>query len=325
MIETKCSQGKVAPLIGISAASSWAWGTSLIMGMEVCQEKGIWAFAIWAAANTLTLAVFGFLMNRGIIKPRIFDNRIVKGIALLIQMLVLIMQLNIINDILGDFIPSGIATYAITSLIGIGMVWFMFRRGLPVSVSMDIGKYVIAILSIVAILGIALLAPAGRVAFPETGASEYMWAAWSACVLFSGLIGDVQHWQRALADETRRSYYWGSLFFGIYMVGIFLMAHFEFNAAMNAVLLVACLVITGSVINAIAVAMHETRDRRFGALVTVAVCLLWGLGVGVGLIAMWSSFGIIRVAFAVLIVVGSLMMKGVAKDARLEVACEEQR
>ena len=50
--------------IGASSAASWAWGTSLIMGQQIAQEKGIIAWIIWAVCNTLTLALFGWLYNK---------------------------------------------------------------------------------------------------------------------------------------------------------------------------------------------------------------------------------------------------------------------
>ena len=49
---------------GITTAASWAWGVSVIVGIQVFQQKGIEAFAIWAAANSLTLALLGWLFTR---------------------------------------------------------------------------------------------------------------------------------------------------------------------------------------------------------------------------------------------------------------------
>lgn len=325
MIDWKCAEGRNAPLIGASASASWAWGTSLVLGMEICQQKGLLAFAIWALANTLTLVLFGFLMNRGIIKPKVFDNRIVKGVALVIQMFCLVIQLNIINQTLGNFIDNGIVTYAIASGIGILTVLAMFRHGLPTSIRADRIKWGIVMASVALIIVLGLVMPVNLMQFPASGAADVSWAAWSACILLSGLIGDVQHWQRALADETRKGYYWGALFFGAYMLGIFGMAHFEFNLAMNAALLVACLAVTVSTINSIAVAMHELGGKRIGTAVSIAICLLWGLGVGVGIIELWSSFGIVRVCFAIIIVVSSVVVAEVVSDARLKGAREEQR
>lgn len=44
----------------MSLAASWAWGTSLVVGMQIIQEKGIIPFLIWAVANSLALPLFRF-------------------------------------------------------------------------------------------------------------------------------------------------------------------------------------------------------------------------------------------------------------------------
>lgn len=311
--------------IGVSAAASWAWGTSLVVGMDIAQSRGAGVFAIWAIANTLTLTLFAILMNKGIIKPKIFDNLIIKIFAIVIQMFCLVVQLNIINQTLGTYIHDPLITYLITSAIGICFVLIVARKGLPTSVKADVIKWGIAIASILVIVALGLLQVAERYTFAIPTMDDYLWGWWSALILLSGLIGDVQHWQRAISDKSRKGYYWGTLFFGIYMVLIFAMAHFHFNDTMNAVLLVAVLAVTVSTINSIAVALHEVGSRKIGTIVSVGICLAWGLGVGIGIVTLWSNFGIVRVCFAAIIIVSSLVIASYIKDknAAKEIANSE--
>lgn len=37
--------------LGTSIAISWAWGTSLILGLEIARTKGLESFLIWATAK----------------------------------------------------------------------------------------------------------------------------------------------------------------------------------------------------------------------------------------------------------------------------------
>lgn len=299
--------------IGVSSAASWAWGTSLVLGMEIAQQRGNLTFLIWAGANTFTLILFGILMYKGVIKPAVFDNVIVKSIALVIQMFCLIIQLNIINQTLRNFIDNGMVTYAIASAIGIIFTVAMFKHGLPSSVKADLVKWGIALVSVFAISAIGFMSGAEPFEFNVASETDIQWGIWSACILLCGLIGDVQHWQRAISDETKKGYYWGALFFGIYMVGIYLMAHFHFTSVMNVVLLIACLAVTISTINSIAVAMHELGNKNIGTVITIAICLLWGLGIGIGVMDLWSNFGIVRVCFAIIVVISSLVVAEMIK------------
>ena len=82
---------------------------------------------------------------------------------------------------------------------------------------------------------------------------------------------------------------------------------------MNVILLITVLCITTSTIDSIAVATHEIKDKKVGTLVALAMCVSWGLFVKIGMIDLWSSFGVIRFAFAAGILVLPLCLKGKIK------------
>ena len=85
--------------LGVSAAASWVWGTSLIVGMEIAQTKGLAAWGIWATANAATLAVFGALTRSGLLARHVFDAKGIKAAALPIQVFCLVIQLSIISRV----------------------------------------------------------------------------------------------------------------------------------------------------------------------------------------------------------------------------------
>lgn len=299
--------------IGVSAAASWAWGTSLFLGMEIAQTRGVVAFLIWSIANVLTLALFGELIKRKIINVSVFDNSIIKSVAMVIQMFCLVIQLNIINNTLGDFISDTATKYIITTAIGISMTMLVFSKGLPASVKMDKIKWAIAMGCCFSIIAIGLICGQEINVFPSSTASDISWGVWSAAILLSGPIGDVQHWQRAIADYSGKAYRWGSLYFAVYMAAVFGMAFFKFNTLMSVLLLVGCLMITVSTINSIAVAMHEIHSKKTGAAITVFICLAWGIFINIGIADLWSNFGIVRVTLAIVIVISSLVVASIVK------------
>lgn len=297
--------------IGLSAAASWAWGTSLIVGMGIAQQKGLDVWLIWAVANTLTLSFFGELTKRGVLGRHVFDKPYIKWIAILIQAFCLVIQMNIINMVLVQISVDPSTAYTIASLIGIAFTLLMYRHGLKTSIATDVWQFGVCIVSILTILGIGLVCDVGTVTYPESTTSDILWGCWSACILLSGLIGDVQHWQRAEVAGKSNAYHWGALFFGIYMVLILAMSSFEFNFVMNIILLVAVLCVTTSTIDSIAVAMHEVSNKKIGTLVAIFICIFWGVFSQIGIIELWSNAGVFRVAFAVLILALALMnLKG---------------
>lgn len=285
--------------IGSSGAASWAWGTSLIMGQQIAQEKGLIAWIIWAVCNTLTLALFGWLTNKKKITPEIYERKGVKVIALIIQLFCLLVQLNFINQQFTLITGNSTLAYLITIAIGFFFTLIVYKKGLPTSIKTDVGQWLGAIVSIIVIIAVGLLTNAPLQTFASTSYSGVLWGIWSGLILFAGPIGDVQHWQRAEVDKSKKGYYTGAVLFGMYMLLILGMAFFKFTPLMNAILLIAVLCVTTSTIDSIAVALHKIGDKRIGTGVALALCVGFGLFVEMGMIQLWSSFGVIRFAFAV--------------------------
>lgn len=287
--------------IGVSSAASWAWGTSLIVGMQIAQQKGLTAWFIWAIANSITLAIFGELSRTGILGHKVFNLKPIKWAALLIQCLCLIIQMNIIFEVLQKFGLGWWESYGAASVIGIIFTMWMYRYGLITSIKTDVWQWVITMLSIISIIGIGLYNNAPHIVFPDSSISDILWGIWSACILLSGPIGDVQHWQRAEIDTNGKGYKYGAVFFALYMVMILAMACFEFTPIMNGILLLAVLCVTSSTIDSIAVAMHEISNKQIGTIVALFICLFWGVFAEIGVLSLWSHAGIYRVGFALLI------------------------
>lgn len=252
--------------LGISAASSWAWGTSLVVGLEIAQTKGLAAWAIWAIANTAALAVFGLLAPR-IRVFRAFDRPLIKAGALLIQLFILVIQLNILASLAG-----GLAA----TLTGFLFVLIVYKRGLFTSILSDNALLPVVMLALVCMVCTGILYDVPRTVYPVSGKADILWGLWGACILLSGPIGDAQHWQRA----SRRAYFIGSLFFGVYMLLILFVSSFEFNAAMSIFLLVAVFCLTGSTMDSSAVALHALTGKQTGVAMALTVRVLWPLLAG---------------------------------------------
>lgn len=296
--------------IGFSGAASWAWGTSLIMGQQIAQEKGLIAWIIWAVCNSLTLALLGLLFNKKIITKEVFKRTEAKIVALIIQLFCLLVQLNFINQQFLKIIGNPIYAYIITVVIGFIFTLIVFKKGLPTSVNTDIVQWLGAIVSIVVIIALGLITKAPLQQFASTTPSGVLWGVWSGLILFAGPIGDVQHWQRVESDKSKKAYYFAAILFGLYMLLILGMAFFQFTKLMNIILLITVLCITTSTIDSIAVATHEIKNKTVGTIVSLLICLTWGLFIKIGMIDLWSSFGVIRFAFAIGILLFPLCLKG---------------
>ena len=84
----------------MSLAASWAWGTSLVVGMETVQTKGLIPFLIWAIANSLAIPLFGFIAYRIPNLEKVVNSKIVMIFTTIVSIFCLRIQLNAIYQYL---------------------------------------------------------------------------------------------------------------------------------------------------------------------------------------------------------------------------------
>lgn len=289
--------------LGLSIAFSWAWASSLVIGQSIAIEQGIIPFLIWAVANTLTLGLFGLLYKTGIFTEKIYKNKVFKTFAVVIQVFCLIINLNILNQIINN--------YWITTGLGLFCIFLMYRKGLITSILTDKYQGIITFITLVALIIVGVVSKTEITTHPLNSEGGVLWALWSACILLTSPFGDIQMWQRAKVDNGK-GFWFGTLFFGCYMVLIFVMSVFEFNAMMNVLLLIAALAVTTSTIDSIAVAMHEVANKRVGTALAVFLCVFWGVFKEIGIVELWSTIGIYRVLFCVSVLIFAI--KGAKKN-----------
>lgn len=289
--------------MGLSIAFSWAWASSLVIGQSIAIERGIIPFLIWAIANTLTLALFGILYRKGLFTEKIFKNKIFKTFAIVIQAFCLIINLNILNQIIGN--------YWITTAIGLFFILLMYRRGLFTSILTDKYQGIITFITLIALIIVGVVSKTEITSHPINSDGGILWALWSACILLTSPFGDIQMWQRAKVND--KGFWYATGFFGFYMFLIFVMSLFQFNTIMNTLLLIACLAVTTSTIDSIAVAMHEVSNKMTGTALAVFLCVFWGVFKEIGIVELWSTIGIYRVAFCVTVLLVALKIRKGAK------------
>lgn len=305
MLLSRPTAGYKLPL---SVAASWAWGTSLIVGMQIAQEKGLTAWSIWAAANCLTLVLFGVLTRSGFLSRRVFELKSIKACAILIQLFCLVIQLNILNAIAIDMGATPVGAYTFATAVGVIFTVWMYWRGLDMSILTDAYQAALTGATLVAIIAIGLWAGASTMEHAESTTSDALWGVWSACILFAGPIGDLQHYQRAERAGKGHAYTIAGGVFAVYMLLVLAMSFFQFNWIMNALLIVAVICVTSSTIDSIAVALHELVNKQVGTAVGVFVCFFWGAFAQMGVVELWSKAGVFRVAFALIILVTAFRM-----------------
>lgn len=295
--------------LALSITASWAWGTSLIVGMQIAQQKGLAAWFIWAIANCFTLVLFGWLTRCGYLKKEFFNNKILKCCAIGIQIICLIVNLNILNLVASDLGASPTNAYLFATGIGLIFVLWMYPHGLSTSIWTDKWQAILTACVLVGIIVLGLNNDAPLREHPISTLSDIEWAFYSSLILLSGPIGDLMHYQRAEVAKSNEYTVAGGLF-AIYLAMVLCMSYLTFTPTMNMLLLLAVIGVTSSTIDSIAVALHEMVNKKIGTLVGCFIAVVWGVFSQMGIIELWSKAGAFRILFALtLLIIGFIVWR----------------
>lgn len=286
--------------MAISIAASWAWGVSVIVGIQVFQNKGVEAFTIWAAANALTLAVFGFAaakISKDVRKlPEILPGNlkpVYSGFQYLIQFFSILVNLTAIKTAVSMIgYTNNYSWLFLGTLLVLGVVMW----GFPHVIQGNMAKYVLWI----GLLLTVIFMSGHGIIIKHSASADISWGLYGALILFCGPVMDQQMWQRRAAfGGNTKPFILASVFFGIYMLLVGSVAAVSAGKGMliaTIVFLVAASTLT-SAASAISYFHSNIKSARI-AIATVfliaAICMIFNLSV----LQIWVLYGSLRIPFA---------------------------
>jgi len=284
---------------GMSLAASWAWGVSLIVGMQIIQTKGWIPFIIWATANCLALPLFGFIAYRIPNLEKIVNLKVVLLFMTIITVFCLWIQMNAIYEGLENIgFISSMFSKVIVIIVVTSMSILLYRDGLIKSIFIDNPLWLTCylILSIIAVY--ALFANVEtRVILKYNSANDINWALNSCLILFSGPIMSIQNWQMAekLQKENKmKAHYISGVLFAVYMAFVALLATFNFNGTMNLLVMIVILFVALTTADSAIVGMQKIAGNKIGLIIALITTSLWVLVIPMGVMNLWTTMGNLR-------------------------------
>lgn len=311
---------KKYPLLyyAMSMAASWAWGTSLIVGMQITQERGILPFVIWAVANSLSLPLFGFLAFKIKNFDAVMKSKPVLLFTTAVQCFCLWIQMNAIYEILVKYnIAGDVVSKIIAIAIAVVFLFGLYKNGLMRNVSTDQPIWSICYLGMVTIAIIGFIAGSGFQSIPVVNSSDDIsWALYTCIVLFSGPFMDIQNWQlaRKVYEEKRmKSYYLAGILFAVYMVLVFVLAYLQFNRVMDVIMVLVIVCVATSTINNAIVGVQEIAGRKVGFIIGAVCIAAWQIVIPLGVMGLWLTMGTARIYVTIACIVAAVIMTIIQK------------
>lgn len=306
----------------MSLAASWAWGTSLVVGMELIQTKGYLPFLIWAIANSLAIPLFGFLAYKIPNLKMIIESKIVAIFMIIVSIFCLWIQLNAIYQYLGNLsIFSDIIIKAICILIMIALTLFLYKDGLIKSIFLDNPLWYVCylILFILLIYGVLSDIELYNIKYLNNK-SEILWALNSCFILFSGPFMSLQNWQMAeklKMENKMSSHYIAGLLFSLYMILVAVLAHFKFDGVMNILLVLVVICVAFSTADAAIVGMQKLSGKKIGTLISIVSIIAWLFVIPLGVMGLWTTMGNMRKYVVLICIIASFVTYFYAKKVKV--------
>lgn len=283
----------------MSLAASWAWGTSLVVGMETIQTKGFLPFLIWAIANSLAIPLFGFIAYKIPNLEKVVNSKIVMVFTTIVSIFCLWIQLNAIYQYLCnlEFINEIMAKIISISIM-ILMTIVLYKNGLVKSIILDNPLWLLCyiLLFVLVIVGIVSNVENYNIV-NYTDTNQIGWALNSCLILFSGPIMCIQNWQMAekLKKENKmRAHYLAGILFAIYMAFVGLLAYFKFSGTMNMILIFVVLCVALSTADAAIVGIQKIANKKWGTVISLTAIACWNWVIPMGVMGLWTTMGNMR-------------------------------
>ncbi len=302
----------------MSLAASWAWGTSLVVGMETMQTKGIIPFVIWALANSLAIPLFGFIAYRIPNLERVVNSKIVMIFTTIVSIFCLWIQLNAIYQYLCNL---SFMTEIASKIVSVTIIFFMtvalYKNGLIKSIFIDNPLWILCYLLLIILIICGFV---GNVETYDivnyTNQSEIFWALNSCFILFSGPIMCIQNWQMAeklKKEKKMKAHYLAGVLFAIYMAFIGVLAKFKFNGIMNAILIFVVLCVALSTADAAIVSIQKIANKKWGTIISLLAIAVWNWVIPMGVMGLWTTMGNMRKYVAGACIIVAIIMSYIQK------------
>ena len=316
-------------MYAMSLAASWAWGTSLVVGMQTVQTKGLIPFLIWAIANSLAIPLFGFIAYRIPNLEKVVNSKVVMIFTTIVSVFCLWIQLNAIYQYLCnlEFMTELVAKITAMSVILI-MIVALYKDGLVKSIFLDnpLWSLCYVLLLILVILGFATNVERHTIV-NFTDKSQISWALNSCLILFSGPVMCIQNWQMAekLKSENKmKAHYLAGVLFAIYMAFVGVLANFKFTGIMNIILILVVLCVALSTADAAIVGIQKIANKKWGTAISLLAIASWNWVIPMGVMGLWTTMGNMRKYVAAVCIIVAVAMYFINKNKKENKKTEEE-
>ena len=314
----------------MSIAASWAGVGSMMNSIPLTMENGLIPSMIWGLGNSVACILFGIIACHLPTLRALMKTKLMRYLVGFMSIFQLWINMNGIREIFRNTFVGTTGGTIVVYAVCIGFILLLLRFGVMRNVLTDSASWygVYALIALLTILAFAQSGGAYNHIKLGLEWDDLQVGITKGLLLLPGpftypYFFELLDYNDANSDHThkvniRRSFTYGGLMFGAYMLFTYALALVSFSPALNFLKAILVSLIGISTISTFILSEYIVFGRKLGLVIDGVAVLFWPLFIGLGVMGVWTLMAKLRIYLIAALLVAALIKRAISrKGARV--------
>jgi hypothetical protein len=309
----------------LSICATWAGIGSLMNGVTMTQTYGFIPSAIWVLGNVLACTLFGWAAVRIPKVREVFGTKIMKWVCGIMCVFQAWLSMNGMQTVFADTPIGSFGGTIIAYTLAVLFLLLLLKYGMIRNVLTDgFGWIIVYLLAYGVTVAAAIYSKNAFNVIPAIAdAGSLRTGIWKAILLLPGpftypyffeiLNYNDENEDGAQKIDVQAAFTMGGVYFGVYMLIIFLLAWVQFTPLLNTLKAILITIIGTSTLSSSMYSIYIAFGKKVGLAVNGGLILGWQFLIPLGVMGMWTLMASVRIYFVAGAIIAALIWHFVEK------------
>jgi hypothetical protein len=309
----------------LSICATWAGIGSLMNGVTMTQTYGFIPSAIWVLGNVLACILFGWAAVRIPKVREVFGTKIMKWVCGIMCVFQAWLSMNGMQTVFADTPIGSFGGTIIAYTLAVLFLLLLLKYGMIRNVLTDgFGWIIVYLLAYGVTVAAAIYSKNAFNVIPAIAdAGSLRTGIWKAILLLPGpftypyffeiLNYNDENEDGAQKIDVQAAFTMGGVYFGVYMLIIFLLAWVQFTPLLNTLKAILITIIGTSTLSSSMYSIYIAFGKKVGLAVNGGLILGWQFLIPLGVMGMWTLMASVRIYFVAGAIIAALIWHFVEK------------
>ena len=309
----------------LSICATWAGIGSLMNGVTMTQTYGFVPSAIWVLGNVLACILFGAVAMKIPKVREVFNTKLMKWICAVMCVFQAWLSMNGMQSVFADTPIGSLGGTVVAYTLAAVFLIILIKRGMIRNVLTDgFGWIIVYLLAYGVTVAAAIHSQDSFNVIPAiAGHGALKTGIWKAILLLPGpftypYFFEILSYNDGNEDGTQKidvqaAFTLGGVYFGVYMLIIFLLAWVQFTPLLNTLKAILITLTGTSTLSSSMYSIYIAFGKKVGLAVNGGLILGWQFLIPLGVMGMWTLMASVRIYFVAGAILAALIWRYVEK------------